>query len=95
MTRVTGLDSVLDVTQETCFPVCTFVQRKEQERTRVIENNLLLSSPGFSLLPALGSSVCCIRGKHCGCGAYALCHLTEIRSDDVFCLCANSYSSVC
>lgn len=65
------------------------------ERTRVIENNLLLSSPSFSLLPALGLSGCCIRGKCCVCGAHALFHLTEVRSDYVFCLCANSYSSVC
>lgn len=38
------------------------------ERTRMIDNNLLLSSPGFSPLPALVSSVCYIRGRHV-CGA--------------------------
>lgn len=48
------------------------------EGTRVIETNLLQSSPGFSLLAALGSSVCCVREKHCVCVAYALCHLLRL-----------------
>lgn len=48
------------------------------ERIRVIETNLLLSSPGLSLLPALGSSVCCVRGKRCVCGVYAFCHLLRL-----------------
>lgn len=68
------------------FALLLAYNTKVLERTRAIDNNLLLSSPDFSPLPALGSSVCYIRGRHV-CGAYALCHLTEVQSDGVFCLC--------
>lgn len=60
------------------------------ERTRVTENNLLLSSPGSCLLPQAVAASGVAPEAEIFVGPFG-----ELRSDPGFCLCANSHYSGC